>query len=65
MKQCERCGVEPAKKGERFCKECRKQVLSELKEARYLAPILPHSGVMRTSEQKENVYETKHGTGHG
>jgi hypothetical protein len=41
--QCERCTKESRMKGERYCKECRKAVLTELKENGYLtrAPLYP------------------------
>jgi len=61
-KPCERCRVEPAVKGERFCKACRKQVLSELQEANFLTPAGHNWGSQRTGEQKENTRETKYGT---
>jgi hypothetical protein len=64
-RKCERCSA-VAKRGEKYCKECRKQVLSEMQEAGYLTTgYYGHVGMGRTSEQKENTYETKHGTGHG
>jgi predicted amidophosphoribosyltransferase len=63
---CERCQVEPARSGERYCKDCRKHVLQELRDNRYLTPA-PRlwSGQGRSRDHRENVYETKHGTGHG
>ena len=61
--KCERCGNPTVKRDERYCKECRKDVLAELREAGYLAPILPPSGISRTPDQRENTYETKHGPG--
>lgn len=65
-KMCERCGSAYAKRGEKYCKDCRKQVLSELAEAGYLQTGYGgHKGMSRTADQKENTYETKHGTGHG
>jgi hypothetical protein len=36
--KCERCKQEPRVRGERFCKECRKAVLAEMKEAGYFMP---------------------------
>lgn len=67
--QCERCNDRPRKKGDRYCTPCAKQVLAELKASGYLtrAPLTPGawSGKNRTSEQRENTQETKHGTGHG
>lgn len=62
-KACERCSAEPvAAVGNRYCKECEKIVKLELQNAGYLTPIPRPS--YRTSEQMENTYETKHGTGH-
>jgi len=62
--KCERCD-EDTKKGERYCKECRKGVLSEMKEAGYLQSVPLFWGKIhtstRTSEQAENTYQTKHG----
>jgi hypothetical protein len=58
-KQCEICG-HPAISGQRFCKECRKAKLAELKESGYLRPV-PQGGKYRSIEQQENTYETKHG----
>jgi predicted amidophosphoribosyltransferase len=64
MKLCERCD-NPAIKGERFCKECKKQVLSELKSAGYLQNVPLKLGNIhtsgRTTEQAENTRETKYG----
>ena len=55
---CERCNA-PKTKGERFCKECRKVVLKEMKEAGYLTRRPSFSN--RSSEMRENTYETKNG----
>ena len=62
--RCERCGDKPLSRSDRYCKKCRKEVIEELKASGYLAPRLLPSGINRTAEQRENVYETKHGTGH-
>ena len=63
---CERCKKQEAKPKEKYCKECRKIVLAEMKEAGYLSSVhTGHAGYGRTSEMKEKVYETKHGTWHG
>ncbi len=65
LRQCERCS-ETAIRGQRYCKECRKAILREMDETGYLQRGgCGHIGMSRTSEQKENTYETKHGTGHG
>ena len=64
-KLCKRCGALPALRNEKYCKDCRKQVLSELQEAGYLQNTgWTHVGQTRTQEQRENTYETKHGTGY-
>lgn len=57
-KTCERCQNE-AIRGERFCNECKKKVLAEMKEAGYLTqtPFAPY----RTADQQENTRETKFG----
>jgi hypothetical protein len=58
-KECEICG-NPAIRGERFCKVCRKSKLAELEEAGYLRAV-PQGGKYWRSEQRENTCETKHG----
>jgi hypothetical protein len=64
-KICERCGGLPVTQNDRYCKECRKAVLMELAETGYLSSkVFGHCGQSRTNEQRENTYETKHGTGH-
>lgn len=50
----------PRVPGAKYCKECKKLVLLELQAAGYLTP-RPFLGSPRSSEQKENTYETKHG----
>ena len=63
---CERCHSREARPKEKYCKECRKEVVKELTECGYLQRIYPgHSGSNRPGEARENTYETKHGTGHG
>ena len=62
---CERCGEKASSKKDRYCKRCSKAVLRELREAGYLPEIFPTSHTYRTTDHKENTYETKHGTGHG
>ena len=59
-KQCERCG-DIAIVSERYCKGCRKLVLAELKEAKYLttAPWIGFNN--RELDKRENTYETKNG----
>lgn len=57
-KQCEACDQQ-AIKGQRFCKECKKKRLAELKDAGYLTP-RPFQ-TYRSPEQRENTRETKFG----
>jgi hypothetical protein len=38
MRTCQRCGDTPARPHERYCTECRRAVLAELKAAGYLTP---------------------------
>lgn len=65
IKPCETCAA-MAVFGERFCVECRKRRFAEMEESGYLERRgFDRAGMGRTSEQRENVYETKHGTGHG
>ena len=59
-RMCEMCQVAEALKQERFCKECRKLKLAELKEGGYLQPV-PFMGDSRSGEQRENTRETKLG----
>lgn len=58
-KKCQRCYLTVAKKGEKFCATCKKIALKELRDAGYLTPRpwVEH----RTSDQKENVMDTKNG----
>ena len=61
IKPCERCG-NPSNPGERYCKQCRKQVLAELADAGYLGPKPQgHIGSGRTTEQREVTRDTKFG----
>jgi hypothetical protein len=65
-KVCDRCGTSRPVSGERYCKACRKAVLTELNDSGYLTPrTFGHVGIHRPDEAKEQTYETKHGTGHG
>ena len=65
-KPCDRCHIEPRYGSNKLCKECKKIVLAEMKEARYLETRgFGHVGDQRTKDQKELTYETKFGTGHG
>lgn len=59
LKRCERCPAQ-AILGGRYCKNCKKAVLAELKNAGYLGPRLYH-GSFRTADQKEDLRETKFG----
>lgn len=61
-KPCERCD-EVAISGQRYCKQCRKAVLAEMKEAGHLETGgYGRRGQARTPEMKEVVQETKSGT---
>ena len=62
IKTCETC-TGKAIKGERFCKQCKAQRLQKMKQDGYLTP-KPLSS-FRGSDSRENVNETKHGSGHG
>jgi len=59
---CKRCNVNPPRANELYCKECRKAVLAELREAGYLV-FQPwgFTGAHRTAEQREDIRETKYG----
>ena len=64
-KSCERC-QQIAIRGQRYCKQCKETVLSEMKEAGYLeSGGYGHKGQSRTRDMKEAVHETKYGSGHG
>ena len=62
---CQRCMTANAVAGEKFCCECRKAVVAEMKEAGFLKHVPRKSGLGRDLDSRENTYETKHGTGHG
>lgn len=62
---CQRCETANAVAGEKFCRECRKAVVAEMKETGYLKRVPRKSGLGRDFDTRENTYETKHGTGHG
>lgn len=65
MKKCQLCDFD-AVKGERYCKACKQAVLRKLKHDGYLqANQYGYSGQSRTSDMKENISDTKHGTGQG
>lgn len=58
---CEECKVEvTTAKDSRFCKECTKVLLLEMQGSGYLQK-RPGPGSFRSSESRENIYETKHG----
>lgn len=63
LTECERCGAWALPRS-RYCKECKKEVLRELAECGYLT-WRPAVGRYRGTDARENVRETKHGTGHG
>lgn len=61
MKKCERC-ADLAISGNRFCKACKKLVLQELADSGYLMKrVYGHIGQGRTTDQKEDLRETKRG----
>ena len=59
-KPCERCTVKSAVEGNRYCGDCRKLVIKEMREAGYLGPV-PYQYSKRTRDHKEDTRETKHG----
>ena len=62
---CERCRqAPPVSTSDRYCKNCKKQVLAELKESGYLTS-RPRGKAYRGSEMREDTFETRHGSGHG
>lgn len=63
MKVCENC-PEPALKGMRYCKDCKKLVLHEMRQSGYLETrgFGLRRGESRTQDMREDVRETKHGT---
>jgi predicted amidophosphoribosyltransferase len=60
MKPCERCG-QPAKRGEKYCPECRKVILQEMRDSGYLRFIPTKAYKYRSSDSMENTRETKYG----
>jgi hypothetical protein len=66
MKLCEKCLSPAITNKDRFCKEHKKLVLQEMREANYLETrgFGCHIGATRTTDKRENTNETKHGTGH-
>ncbi len=63
-KSCDRCQVQSAMRGERFCKQCKKEVLAELKESGYLTRGV-YGGRFRGTDARENTRETKYGKDQG
>ena len=57
-KKCERCEND-ATAGGRFCKDCNKEIRTEMKAAGYLTYVPGHS--YRSPDKQENLRETKHG----
>lgn len=58
--KCERCRESETIAGNKFCKECKKEVIQEMRESGYLQ----RTSIRRTwkpSEMKENTMETKYG----
>jgi len=64
---CERCRVEPCLGKWKYCRSCKDEVMGEMRKDGYLQTTYGnhHAGERRTTEMKENVYETIHGTYHG
>lgn len=60
VKLCERCNTKQAVRGNRYCKECRKIVLDEMKKVGYLKP-KPSGRNYRSTEKREDIRETKDG----
>lgn len=64
-KKCQRCQAERPVSGNRYCKECRKAVLAELRDAGYFTPapafVGQWSGVGRSSGSRELTRETRRG----
>ena len=64
MKPDKKCKLCPnvAIRGSQYCNECKKEVLSHLREVGYLERGgYGHKGMTRTQDQKENTRETKYG----
>lgn len=59
-KPCERCNNALAKSGNKYCTECRKKKLREMREAGYLTPKV-YGRSNRTRDMQENLHETKYG----
>lgn len=59
--KCERCDAQRVS-GTRYCAQCKKIVLAEMKERGYLQTV-PRLGSTRTADQRENTWETKGGNG--
>ena len=59
---CEKCRCVQDKKGQRFCKACEAIIRGQMKASGYLAPrTFGHVGTQRTTDQRENVRDTKFG----
>jgi hypothetical protein len=63
-KLCELCD-NIAVRGERYCKTCRRQKLSEMESSGYLTPRVAIGRTRRTPEMRELQHETRRGTWHG
>jgi hypothetical protein len=55
VKRCQRCKKTDAIKGERFCKDCKKDMLRELKESGYL------QNVSGTSPKAQSTFNDQRG----
>jgi hypothetical protein len=60
-KPCERCNIKSAVPPNRYCGDCRKLVIKELREAGLIGPVEYNSG-FRGPDARENRRETKYGT---
>lgn len=60
-RKCETCKKE-AVKHERFCSDCRKVQLAEIRASGFLAHVPANLARYRDRNMRENTHETKHGT---
>jgi hypothetical protein len=58
--KCERCEQNETIAGNKFCKECKKDVLREMREAGYLQHVTVRK-TWKPFEMKEDTLETKYG----
>jgi len=62
---CERCAKCLAINTERYCKNCKQEVVEELEDCGYLQPVVPFNIEMRGADAKEDISETKFGLDDG